>query len=211
MRILALVLSLISLVLTPADATTYNIDLTAPGGVSGSVGGSIFPPPCYCAGLGEFVSPAYLGNPGDIFNFGSVVIETFLIGSTPDPSSYNTIRYGLSLVGVSFTYPAPLVPNLWGSYSTTESLTYNLSFEIPADGTSIQLAWYGPYQYTPPDALVALSVPEPSTWAMLLIGFAGIGFASYKTQTTALRHARHISRVCRLKCRFLRSGYICAD
>jgi PEP-CTERM motif len=27
-------------------------------------------------------------------------------------------------------------------------------------------------------AAFALVVPEPSTWAMLLIGFAGIGFAS---------------------------------
>jgi PEP-CTERM motif len=27
---------------------------------------------------------------------------------------------------------------------------------------------------------VLTGVPEPSTWAMLLIGFAGIGFASYR-------------------------------
>jgi hypothetical protein len=24
------------------------------------------------------------------------------------------------------------------------------------------------------------SVPEPSTWAMMLIGFAGLGFAAYR-------------------------------
>jgi PEP-CTERM motif len=30
------------------------------------------------------------------------------------------------------------------------------------------------------DGALASSVPEPSTWAMLLIGFAGIGFASYR-------------------------------
>jgi hypothetical protein len=29
---------------------------------------------------------------------------------------------------------------------------------------------------------VASAVPEPSTWAMLLIGFAGIGFAAYQRQ-----------------------------
>lgn len=29
-------------------------------------------------------------------------------------------------------------------------------------------------------SLVAAPVPEPSTWAMLLIGFAGIGFAGYR-------------------------------
>ncbi|HZZ21512.1 MAG TPA: PEPxxWA-CTERM sorting domain-containing protein [Roseiarcus sp.] len=26
----------------------------------------------------------------------------------------------------------------------------------------------------------ALTVPEPSTWAMMLIGFAGLGFAGYR-------------------------------
>jgi hypothetical protein len=25
-----------------------------------------------------------------------------------------------------------------------------------------------------------ISVPEPSTWAMLLLGFAGLGFVSYR-------------------------------
>ena len=28
--------------------------------------------------------------------------------------------------------------------------------------------------------LVIISVPEPSTWAMMLIGFAGLGFAAYR-------------------------------
>ena len=28
-------------------------------------------------------------------------------------------------------------------------------------------------------------VPEPSTWAMLLIGFAGLGFAGYRKAKTA--------------------------
>jgi PEP-CTERM motif len=28
--------------------------------------------------------------------------------------------------------------------------------------------------------LIGSAVPEPSTWAMLLIGFAGFGFAGYR-------------------------------
>ena len=27
-----------------------------------------------------------------------------------------------------------------------------------------------------------ISVPEPSTWAMLLLGFAGLGFVGYRTE-----------------------------
>jgi hypothetical protein len=30
---------------------------------------------------------------------------------------------------------------------------------------------------------VAPAVPEPSTWAMLLIGFAGIGFMAYRRKS----------------------------
>jgi PEP-CTERM motif len=30
---------------------------------------------------------------------------------------------------------------------------------------------------------VVTAIPEPSTWAMLLIGFAGIGFAAYRRRT----------------------------
>jgi hypothetical protein len=30
------------------------------------------------------------------------------------------------------------------------------------------------------DVTLAASAPEPSTWAMLLLGFAGIGFMAYR-------------------------------
>jgi len=30
---------------------------------------------------------------------------------------------------------------------------------------------------------VIAAVPEPSTWAMLLLGFAGVGFAAYRRKT----------------------------
>jgi len=37
--------------------------------------------------------------------------------------------------------------------------------------------------------LTVTAVPEPSTWAMMLAGFAGLGFAGYRAtrRTTALR------------------------
>jgi hypothetical protein len=33
--------------------------------------------------------------------------------------------------------------------------------------------------------LIAAAVPEPSTWAMLILGFAGIGFMAYRRRSTA--------------------------
>jgi hypothetical protein len=40
------------------------------------------------------------------------------------------------------------------------------------------------------DAVAISAVPEPATWAMLLIGFAGLGFLAYRrNKAPALRHA----------------------
>jgi hypothetical protein len=38
-------------------------------------------------------------------------------------------------------------------------------------------------------AQVVEGVPEPSTWAMMILGFAGIGFMAYRRRNTALRVA----------------------
>jgi hypothetical protein len=35
-------------------------------------------------------------------------------------------------------------------------------------------------------AQIATSVPEPSTWAMMLVGFAGLGFAGYRRTRTPI-------------------------
>jgi hypothetical protein len=35
------------------------------------------------------------------------------------------------------------------------------------------------------DATVSAAVPEPSTWAMLLLGFAGLGYAGYRRAKTS--------------------------
>jgi hypothetical protein len=39
-----------------------------------------------------------------------------------------------------------------------------------------------PDQFNIIDLNAVAAVPEPSTWALLLIGFAGIGFASYRAE-----------------------------
>jgi hypothetical protein len=58
------------------------------------------------------------------------------------------------------------------NFLPTAVSVFDLSFTLPDNARQIQLAWTGSVvNYVPS------SVPEPSTWAMLLIGFAGIGFA----------------------------------
>lgn len=39
------------------------------------------------------------------------------------------------------------------------------------------------------DPLVAGATPEPSTWAMMILGFVGLGFMAYRRKNSALRSA----------------------
>jgi hypothetical protein len=60
-----------------------------------------------------------------------------------------------------------------------EGQTVSLVFVLEDTGR-IQLSFNGPGIYAAP---VVAAVPEPSTWAMLLIGFAGIGFMTYRRRS----------------------------
>ncbi|WP_414641406.1 PEP-CTERM sorting domain-containing protein [Bradyrhizobium sp.] len=52
--------------------------------------------------------------------------------------------------------------------------TFDLQFVLPTSG-QIQIAWSGHIQsYVGSHPIICCSSPEPSTWAMLLIGFVGI-------------------------------------
>ena len=83
----------------------------------------------------------------------------------------------------------------------TNTFTENGSSTSAADGSAIFIGWSGgpitTLQFTLTSAAfnpndfaigtVALSsVPEPSTWAMMLLGFAGLGFAGFRTRKPAV-------------------------
>jgi hypothetical protein len=44
---------------------------------------------------------------------------------------------------------------------------------------------YSDYQFYAVNFEIANAVPEPSTWAMMILGFAGVGFMAYRRQKTA--------------------------
>ena len=55
------------------------------------------------------------------------------------------------------------------------SLTEQFSLALPAHGELLNRG----------QAIVLSSVPEPSTWAMMLLGFAGLGFAAFRGRRRA--------------------------
>jgi len=86
------------------------------------------------------------------------------------------------------------LPSLPATFATP--FTYTTT---PADTTSVQLDYYDSYYvYTPGEVAgpfynalgfgygdissltVSVNIPEASTWAMMLLGFAGLGFAGYR-------------------------------
>jgi hypothetical protein len=90
-----------------------------------------------------------------------------VFGPTSDP--YNWVPFNLAYVVTSDPSTVPPIIT-----------TVRLLFVVPDNQYSIQIGFSGDGIYTPPS--ISSAVPEPSTWAMLLIGFAGIGFATLHQQ-----------------------------
>ena len=126
--------------------------------------------------LSVTISGASTGNG----TFGASDFDQFYFWS-PGPLDLNTKLIGQS-VGAEVTFGNLNFPNQAGDFNI-------FSTEWPAP-TGV---FYFTLETSSGDELAVTSiapvVPEPSTWAMLLLGFAGLGFAGYrgaKASTAAL-------------------------
>ena len=96
----------------------------------------------------------------------------------------------------TFTWDNVLFPSgvqafdRFGIAFTTAGGTFNI-FDAIADGANTDAA--APYGLivgetgveTFGTGTIAAAVPEPSTWAMMILGFAGVGYMTYRRQRTA--------------------------
>jgi hypothetical protein len=72
----------------------------------------------------------------------------------------------------------PFMDTFYQKFATVPGDTYTYSFDYSNNITG--------FGATPSKLVVtATSVPEASTWAMLLLGFASLGFASYRARRVA--------------------------
>jgi PEP-CTERM motif-containing protein len=183
--VLLFILTSFSIWATRAEANVYDVDLNAPGLLSTSPWNG----PCYCYST-QTTSAIFAFQPGDTVNFGYLDLHSFQVGITPDgplnqPNYYLIGSAQVSYYPLSDPIPSPISINTFYSVvscaqtdtscntaAQNSDVLLDLTYIIPPGASSIQIAWAGPYSYTPP-------VPEPSTWAMLLLGFAGIGFMAY--------------------------------
>ena len=107
-------------------------------------------------------------------------------------TGFTTIGLTGSFGGDAFAttlYPNSNGPGTPGSFSgwMLENFTFT------ANSTSELLSFLAvgaPANNVPPFALLdgvsLTAVPEPSTWAMMLLGFGGLGYAAYRRRRTAL-------------------------
>jgi hypothetical protein len=167
----------------PANAATYYVDASI-GGVD-----QVSPSPELAP---YYVSPVFTFQPGDTVDFGSISLSYYT------KQIYSSLNILSPVLVVSFTGGAIALPGdyAWCTDAPEENTcgnlpripdpqVYDLVYTLPSDATSIQLSWTLPAVYS--------AVPEPSTWAMLLIGFVGIGFEAYRRKHNG---SRPIKLVC---------------
>jgi hypothetical protein len=149
--------------------------------VDASVGGSNpFTSYCPSSCLNDYLSPLYSFHAGDTVNFGTLELFSFVLPSRTGIPFYTVqgnyeVSYGpIEFVSDDFiSGPFPTFLSE-GSTSVDPVLAPPLVFTFAAD-TEFQLAWTSGVDYTP-----ASPVPEPSTWAMMILGFLGIGVMAFR-------------------------------
>lgn len=122
-------------------------------------------------------------------NGANAITDTLTFGSPVTNPVLAIVSLGQTGVEASFNFSDPFVllgggpSSTWGGSSLTSGGETVYGFEgnglVMFQGTYSQISWTNPnfenyYSFT------VGAVPEVSTWAMMLVGFASLGFAAYR-------------------------------
>ena len=121
---------------------------------------------------------AVLGGQQEVLTFGGRTMDMFgLFWGSID--SYNSVQFLLNgkvvgtYVGSSLASPIAASGDQTGSYSNAY-VTFN--FGAPSFDEVILASADNSFEFTN----VAAAAPEPATWAMMILGFLGVGFMMYR-------------------------------
>lgn len=177
--------------LTPSSAATIDIALFPSGSVSSGNIAVNNGYGMYGVGAG-YLTAFFAANPGDTVNFGTVQFPLIETGDQYSDvgiaKGYTTAYFSpLPNNGVMPTMPLTFVfscnthfsqmcqPTIDAEVAAYVPTDTELSFVIPEGATGVQLLFNtAAFEYFAP------AVPEPSTWAMLLLGFASLGFITHR-------------------------------
>jgi uncharacterized protein DUF642/PEP-CTERM motif-containing protein len=116
---------------------------------------------------------------------GTYTVGFYLSGNPDNLPATKTIDVSLVPFSDTFTYAATINGN--------HSLSYDFhSFDFTSTGGSFTLSFMsddlGSYGGVVGGITISPTVPEPATWAMMILGFCGIGFMAYRRKASgALR------------------------
>jgi hypothetical protein len=124
------------------------------------------------------------GGPGSGINFSNLVTTSFATGAAFNPTTDAFVNH---LGGVTsddigdFTIvviPNPVPGRPPFSFIEVDGSSFSKGAQV-FSAASFEMGGLGvPFSVQAP--LTITSIPEPSTWAMMLIGFAGLGFVGYR-------------------------------
>ncbi|THD55842.1 MAG: PEP-CTERM sorting domain-containing protein [Bradyrhizobium sp.] len=170
---------------TPIAAPTYRPDVSPGTGPSGQA-------------VYQFNSPVSQGIPilldplvatGFIYKTGATNpnFASVLLPNIGNPSPYEVFTWN----GTAFVFDTNLAANTLltfgtGGVSEFEVLGISPSLALnPNNSTDFvtQLTFTGSGEFTGTMTPITTDVPEPSTWAMMLLGFAGLGFIAFRRKS----------------------------
>jgi PEP-CTERM motif len=196
-------LTALALSSSAANAAVYNIDI--PFQVSGT--------PCVAAGNVKtcsrffLLSNAIASQPGDTFNVDvtydrrahvggaateSLVFSLLVDSSYPTPNrsgpDFNLSTASMTgYIGQAGFFTGPYLQSFRGGFlgSTGFFGSPSTGFSLTGVDYTLNLFTPDPYPIIGVSIGSAVAVPEPATWAMMLAGFAGIGFAARRQRRQA--------------------------
>ena len=113
------------------------------------------------------------GFTGNVFNINDLTATSVTISATDQLGSTLSQNFDLNLNGQNFFNIAAIN----GQRITSVNLTANPG-GLFSDIRQNRIGGVGP---------ITAAVPEPSTWAMMILGFIGLGFIGYRKKTSLLR------------------------
>ncbi|MBB4155293.1 hypothetical protein GGQ80_003213 [Sphingomonas jinjuensis] len=147
-------------------------DLSAASGRTGTLNGSINFSKTVGTVLAQTLTDLFVfsdGN-GGTYNFSGTTVQTVTFSDTPGITTSGSFKVFGSLIDTNLGVGAT-ASTLTISFNSTGSSAYSSSATMSIGG-------------------VAPAVPEPATWAMMLVGFGMIGAASrYRRRSTAATFA----------------------
>jgi hypothetical protein len=149
---------------------------TGPGGLNNALTYGLLNPPGLTAGDVFLTNAACGGCITDVIRFN----PSEAIASTTGALVFYSNDFG-SLADIGFP-----TANYTNTLSISESLTGAIYTPVSGEPGFVSGS-AGPVTYDLTS--LAADVPEPSSWAMMLLGFAGIGFMAYRRKTGSLRLA----------------------